>query len=431
MSQESIPRIETVDRSNRNLMAEANLFEVAVLPLQNMVLFPETVVPVPVGRRRSIAAVEAALSTEEKLLGCITVRPNADGDTDAKTADLYQVGTLIMIKRMERGDDGIQILVQGTERIKVVEWKEQDTHMCAVVRILPKPRVIYDEEEVEAGRRNLQELLKHALSLLPSVPPEVRAALLGSVEAVRLAYFAGSILSLGVEEEQKMLEASTADELVRYAHALVAREVEIIELRVKIANEAQTEMDKAQRDYVLRLQMKAIQRELGEDEEVEEGHSRGKRNFRVISNTAFIIMWMDPDHSELDDVANTIKDVCRSFGIHAVRADDIEHQEKITDLILQKINQSEFLVADLTGERPNVYYEVGFAHAIGKRPILYRKKGTQLHFDLSVHNVPEYKNLTELRQLLNNRFEAILGRSATEVTVSARPVESVVRDLDL
>jgi type VI secretion system Hcp family effector len=127
-------------------------------------------------------------------------------------------------------------------------------------------------------------------------------------------------------------------------------------------------------------------------------------------NTAFIIMWMDPAHPELDDVCNAIKEICGQFGVRASRADDIEHDERITDLILSRIGSSEFTVADLTGERPNVYYEVGYAQAIGKRPILFRRQDTRIHFDLSVHNVRAYKNITQLKDLLAKRFEAIMGR---------------------
>src|ERR1041385_7198869 len=245
--------------------ASGQPFEVAVLALQNLTIFPETVVPLGIGRPRSIAAVESALSTPEKLLACVTVRPDRSDDTDASSADLYEVGTLVMIKRMERTEGGMRIIAQGTERIRVVQWKQEDPHLRAVVEILPEPRTI-DAEQVEAAKRNLQQMITEALALLPNVPPEVRVAVLGQVDATRLSYFLASILNLGVEEEQKMLEANTVDELVRLAHANLAREVEILQLRSKIASEAQTEMDKAQRDYVLRQQMRAIQKELGEDE---------------------------------------------------------------------------------------------------------------------------------------------------------------------
>jgi hypothetical protein len=132
----------------------------------------------------------------------------------------------------------------------------------------------------------------------------------------------------------------------------------------------------------------------------------------VKPRTAFVIMAMDSSKPELADVLDTIRSVCASFGIKAHRADEIQHQEQITNVILEEIRSCEYLIADLTYERPNVYYEVGYAHAIEKRPILYRKLGTPLHFDLAVHNVPEYRNNAELRDFLTKRFEAILGRTA-------------------
>src|SRR5688500_9167978 len=177
-------------------------FEIPVLALQNLNICPETVVPLGVGRPRSMAAVEAALATPEKLLGCVTVRPESSDDTDAKSTDLFQVGTLVMIKRMERTGDAMRIVVQGTERIRVLEWKQEDPFLRAQVEIMPELRIV-DPEQVEATKRNLQQMIQDALSLLPNVPTEVRLAVLSSAEPVRLAYFLGSILTLGVEEEQK------------------------------------------------------------------------------------------------------------------------------------------------------------------------------------------------------------------------------------
>jgi len=133
----------------------------------------------------------------------------------------------------------------------------------------------------------------------------------------------------------------------------------------------------------------------------------------VKKGSAFVIMPIDPNIPELEDVLDAIKSVAAAFGIAAYRADEIEHQGVITNVVLAEIRECEYLIADLSLERPNVYYEIGYAHALDKKPILYRRKGTRLHFDLSVHNVPEYANVKELKELLRKRFEAILGRTAT------------------
>lgn len=149
-----------------------------------------------------------------------------------------------------------------------------------------------------------------------------------------------------------------------------------------------------------------------EIDDFEDTTSSSTQRSPVKKRTAFVIMAMDPSKPELTDVLESIRAVCKSFGITAHRADEIQHQEQITNVILEEIRSCEFLIADLTHERPNVYYEIGYAHAMDKKPILYRRSGTPLHFDLAVHNVPEYKNNTELRELLTRRLEAILGRTA-------------------
>src|SRR6478672_5190912 len=140
--------IETSDTTK----ATPQEFEIPVLPLQNTTLFPETVVPLAVGRERSTRSVEAALATEEKLLACITTKTeNVTGD-DAKPDDLYKVGTIVNIKRMMRNEGIMQLIVQGMDRFEVVEWSGEQPYLKAKVQILPDLRRV-DDEEIEALKR--------------------------------------------------------------------------------------------------------------------------------------------------------------------------------------------------------------------------------------------------------------------------------------
>jgi hypothetical protein len=144
---------------------------------------------------------------------------------------------------------------------------------------------------------------------------------------------------------------------------------------------------------------------------------------RYRPGTAFIMMWMDKSQR---DLIEAVKEVFEKFYISAQRADDIEHEGLITDRILTEIKTAEFCFADLSGSRPNVYYEVGFAHARPRRVILFRKAGTGLHFDLAGYNCPEYEDLHDLKEKLTHRLRAL-----TKIAVDAKQLAEAFRPAKL
>lgn len=257
-------------------ISEPERLEIAVLPLSGTTLFPDTVVPLTVGRPRSLQAVESALGTADKLICCISLKnPDVTGQ-DAQISDLFAVGTIVNIKRMMRADETMQLIVQGIDRVKMLEWTQEQPYLKAKVEVLPD-LIVKDDEEVEALKRSVQGLIQEALAMLPNVPQEIRMAVLSNNDPVQLTYFLASVLDLGVDNEQKMLESETVDELLSLAYRFLTREVEIMQIRTKIATEAQSTMDKSQRDYILRQQKKAIEKELGEDDTGEKAEAEQLR----------------------------------------------------------------------------------------------------------------------------------------------------------
>jgi ATP-dependent Lon protease len=247
-------------------MTQNKILELPILPLRNTVIFPSGITPLTVGRSMSLAAAEAALATEEKLLGVVAQRE--DGETEPTPDKLFDVGTVVVINRMMRSpgaEEVLHLIVQGQDRFRVLEFTQQTPYLKARVEILPEP-VREKTPEVEALQRNIQVLIQKALGLLPNVPPEIRNIIVQADDSVRLAYFLGSVLDLELTQEQALLAANSESELLNLMHTYLAREVEVLEIRSKISNQAQEELGKAQRDYILREQMKQIQKELGENE---------------------------------------------------------------------------------------------------------------------------------------------------------------------
>ncbi len=244
-------------------MSESESIELLpVLPLKNSVLFPHLLMPLSVGRPASLAAAEAALATEEKEIIIVAQRdPNVEKPA---LSDLYTIGTKAVIKRMSRPSEAhMELIVLGVER--VVLLKPEQTEPYLKVRARPHPLPSERTTEVEALHRAVMELAAKALSLAqPQAPPELNQLLVSTEDPLRLVFLLASMLSLELSKEQALLEAQSCSEALRLMHAYLAHEVQVLELRSKIASQTQSEMSKQQREYFLRQQLRAIQQELGE-----------------------------------------------------------------------------------------------------------------------------------------------------------------------
>ena len=244
-------------------MSEENIVTLPLLPLKNTVLFPYLLMPLSVGRSSSLAAVEAALATEEKEIVVFAQRdPSAE---TPKQDDLYTVGTKAIIRKMSRSANGaLELLVLGMERVSLIKIDESEPFLRARVRPYALPTD--NSAEVEALQGALVELATSAIALAqPGSQQEVGRLLSGGNEdPLRIAFLLASMFSLDLEKEQSLLEAQSRVEALRLMHTYLAHEVQVLELRNKIATEARNEMSKEQRDYMLRQQMRAIQQELGD-----------------------------------------------------------------------------------------------------------------------------------------------------------------------
>jgi len=237
--------------------------DLPILPLRGLVVFPQTAVPLTVGQPRSIRLIDEAVAAE-RMIGLVSAK-----DPSLETPgpdDIYTVGTMAEIHRLFRAPDGtIRLLVQGVARFRIEGYTEREPYLKATVAAAPES--VAQDLEVEALMRNILDQFTRLVELVPSIPGELITSALNVDDPLQLVYTVATYIRLDLNDQQKLLELDSVTDKLRFLMLLLNKELEVLELGRKIQTEAQTEMEKVQREYYLREQLKAIQKELGEADE--------------------------------------------------------------------------------------------------------------------------------------------------------------------
>jgi len=235
-----------------------------ILPLRGVVVYPTTAVPLTVGQSRSVRLVDDVTANETKLVGLVAAR---DPEMEQPGPnDLHAVGTIATVHRLLRAPDGtIRLLVQGLERFRLGEFVQEEPYLKARIHLAPE--TIESGLEIDALARNARDQFGQIVGLIPSFPKELAQSILGIEEPLQTVYTIANFQRIDMADAQKLLEIDSVSEKLRKLMGLLVREVEVLTIGQKIQNEARGEIEKVQRDYFLREQMKAIQKELGERDE--------------------------------------------------------------------------------------------------------------------------------------------------------------------
>lgn len=233
-----------------------------VLPIKNTVVFPKMMAPLTVGREASVAAVEAAMASEDKML--IVVTQNDPTKEETTRDDLFSIGTLVVIKRTDREGEMMLVMVHGIQRVELLEPECDSPYLQVRCRLLPHPQD--NGTEVEALHRALLEVGGNIAKLLEShMPFPVMQLLQQTDDPIYQAYMMASLFGIDVEKAKTLLAASTRVEVLRLALEYLSYELQVLELRQRITDEAKSAMSREMRDHVLRHQLQAIREQLGEE----------------------------------------------------------------------------------------------------------------------------------------------------------------------
>jgi len=238
---------------------------VPVLPLRDVVVYPHMVIPLFVGREKSIQALDAAMSDNKQIL--LVAQKSAEID-DPQIDEIHQIGTLSTILQLLKLPDGtIKVLVEGVERAEVINYSEENEFFSAQIALLETEEDSDDEKELEVLARSVTNLFEQYVKLNKKVPPEVLTSLAGIDEPSRLADTIAAHMSLKLDEKQHVLEIKTVQLRLEHLISLIEGELDVLQIEKRIRGRVKQQMEKSQREYYLNEQMKAIQKELGEIED--------------------------------------------------------------------------------------------------------------------------------------------------------------------
>ena len=232
--------------------------ELPVVPLRGAVVLPLTIAPLGVSRPLSVEAINRALAGDRMVLLMLQ-----HDDTDEPSADdLHRVGTVAVVRQMAKGPNGMRVFVEGIARARAEFFQKEGAYFKALLK--PLPEKSERSIEIDARVRRLQELVDRALSLATGLSPDVKTLVSTLDDPLRIVYLLASLLDMKAEDKQKLLEENSLEVKLDAVAMALTREIEILELKGQIESRAEKEMTDAQRQYVLRQQLKAIQSELGE-----------------------------------------------------------------------------------------------------------------------------------------------------------------------
>ena len=258
--QEVIFSNEVSDKKTQNFPEK-----IAILPLRGLVVYPQTAVPLTIGQPRSIKLIDDIVGGEgERLIGLV-----ASKDIEIENPgpnDLFTVGTIAQVHRLFRAPDNtIRLLVQGVMRFKILEFTQTEPYLIA--RIEANPETVETGIEIEALTRNIRDQFIRIAQMLPSMPQELIISVSALEDTLQTVYTIANFQRMELAEAQEILEMDSARAKLTKLVGILVREGEVLELGQKIQKEAKSEIDKLQREYFLREQLKAIQKELGEGDE--------------------------------------------------------------------------------------------------------------------------------------------------------------------